>query len=97
MTFHIAYRENIQDHPVLGDVPDRFQRNPGRRLSAGHFYLSTLSCYVLVNSGTGRAEIDGDVVDVQPGTVLLIDHGLGYRLRESGESRLDARMLPKVA
>ena len=53
-----------------------------------HYHLETTEVYYIL-SGTGKMELDGDWVDLDPGTVLWIEPGTRHRLvSENGVTTL---------
>ena len=50
------------------------------RDSARHYHLQCTELYYILE-GTGQMELDGDVVELTPGTVVLIPPGMAHRGR----------------
>ena len=53
------------------------------RDAARHYHRDTTEVYYIL-SGTGKIELNGDWVDLEPGTVVWIEPGTRHRLVSSG-------------
>jgi mannose-6-phosphate isomerase-like protein (cupin superfamily) len=54
--------------------------------SVRHYHQTTAEVYYILE-GVGRMELDGDIVDVSPGTVIAISPGIRHRLWSEGGVR----------
>jgi mannose-6-phosphate isomerase-like protein (cupin superfamily) len=54
--------------------------------SVRHYHRSTAEVYYIL-AGTGRMELDGDIVEVSPETVISIAPGTRHRLMSEGGVR----------
>ena len=80
---HILEIINSEEHPDVSIARARVE--PGVTTELHH--LDGEEIYYIL-SGTGRADIDGQVFDVQPGDAVDIKRGVHQRITNTGENDL---------
>ena len=89
--FLIAYRENLGAHPELKNAYDALEKIETRELDFPFPHIDIYPWFVRIDSGVGLAEIDGDLVEIRPGTVIKIEPRTPHRIYPTGDGRIEGK------